>query len=193
MSKAVKYARRTTHPYSNRRMAMSSVGDPGIFGFLGGVGKAVLGGVTGLVKGVVSSVIPKAPPAPAPVPGVGWYPEPRMGTPGIVPRTIQQAPTPTGVRVGGLLPGGASPYVGLDYANGAGTKLACPSGYHPNKSDYFLKDGTFIQAGTKCVKNRRRNALNPRALDRAISRVEGAKRASKKMSRITVRKQCPSR
>jgi hypothetical protein len=68
-----------------------------------------------------------------------------------------------------------------------------PSGYHWNKSDYFLMDGTFVPKGTKIVKNRRRNSLNPRALDRAIGRVSGAKKASKKLSRITIRSSCPAK
>ncbi|GAG96208.1 unnamed protein product, partial [marine sediment metagenome] len=40
----------------------------------------------------------------------------------------------------------------------------------------------------KQVKNRRRNPLNPRALDRSLSRITSAKRASKKLSRVTIRK-----
>lgn len=61
--------------------------------------------------------------------------------------------------------------------------MACPSGYHANKSDYFLKDGTYVAEGTRCVRNRRMNPLNPRALRRGISRQKGfiglAKKAMK--------------
>lgn len=75
-----------------------------------------------------------------------------------------------------LLPGGAT---GYQTANGA----AAPplpnisvGGYHPNKTGYFLKDGTYVAPGTRMVKNRRMNPLNPKALRKAITRVNGAKR-----------------
>ncbi len=70
----------------------------------------------------------------------------------------------------------------------AGTKLACVSGHHPNKSDYFLRSGEFVAAGTRCVRNRRRNSMNPRALDRAIGRVDGAKKIQHTLSHITTKK-----
>jgi len=72
------------------------------------------------------------------------------------------------------------------YQNGNGNGKA-PSGYHYNKTSYFLKDGTFVPEGTKLVKNRRRNPLNPRAASRAISRLESAKKAVKRLDRITVK------
>jgi len=71
-----------------------------------------------------------------------------------------------------------------------GNGIGCATGFHPNKSDYFLKNGTFIQKGSRCVKNRRRNPLNPRAMDRAISRIVSGKKASSRMGRITIRKSC---
>lgn len=55
---------------------------------------------------------------------------------------------------------------------------------HANKSSYFLKDGTRVEAGTRCVANRRRNPLNPRALSRAMSRVQGAQKAIKSLVRF---------
>lgn len=69
-----------------------------------------------------------------------------------------------------------------------GTKLACPSGFHPNKSSYFLSDGTFVPEGSKCVKNRRRNPMNPRALDRAIGRLNSAKRVQNKLKSFSTDK-----
>ena len=74
-----------------------------------------------------------------------------------------------------------SPQQGQNGRPPAGMKLACPSGYHPNKSDYFTKSEGFIPEGTKCVKNRRRNPANPRALDRAVSRLNMAKRLQNKL------------
>jgi hypothetical protein len=81
------------------------------------------------------------------------------------------------------LPGGKT---GYEVAIPAGNKA--PGGYHWNKSDYFLRDGTFVPAGTKLVKNRRRNPLNPKAASRAISRLESAKRAVKDLGRVSIRK-----
>ena len=45
----------------------------------------------------------------------------------------------------------------------------CPSGYHLNKGTYWTLQGV-VYPGTRCVKNRRMNPLNPRALRRAIRR-----------------------
>jgi len=62
-----------------------------------------------------------------------------------------------------ILPGGST-----------GRSAGCVSGYHPNKTAYFLRDGTFVDVGTRCVKNRRRNPLNSRALDRSFGRIASA-------------------
>jgi len=48
-----------------------------------------------------------------------------------------------------------------------GQKGMCPPGYHPNKSD-----GLKGPKGSYCVRNRRMNPLNPRALRRALRRSE---------------------
>jgi len=61
----------------------------------------------------------------------------------------------------------------------AQAKILCPPGCHANKADYFLKSGSFVAAGTRCVTNRRRNPLNPRALDRAAGRLRSAQKAVK--------------
>jgi len=64
------------------------------------------------------------------------------------------------------------------------------SGYHWNKSGYFLKSGEYVPAGSKMVKNRRRNPANPRATSNAITRIKGAKRYAKSLSAISIRKKC---
>jgi len=67
----------------------------------------------------------------------------------------------------------------------------CPiSGYHWNKSGYFLKSGEYVRAGSKMVKNRRRNPANPRATSNAIMRIKGAKRYASSLSSISIRKKC---
>lgn len=63
-------------------------------------------------------------------------------------------------------------------------KLCCPGGMHANKADYFVKrrdaNGNFVGGhdfvaeGSRCVANRRRNPLNPRALSRAMARTDSA-------------------
>jgi len=87
----------------------------------------------------------------------------------------------------------------LAYPNGGGmfntaamqAGKPCPiSGYHWNKSGYFLKSGEWVPAGTRMVRNRRRNPANPRATSNAIMRIKGAKRYAKSLSSISIRKKC---
>jgi len=63
-------------------------------------------------------------------------------------------------------------------------QLCCPGGQHANKADYWVKERDdlgnftgnwfFVEAGSRCVTNRRRNPLNPRALSRAMARTGSA-------------------
>lgn len=71
----------------------------------------------------------------------------------------------------------APPRNGACPSRAAAARILCAPGCHPNKASYFLKDGTFVEAGTRCVTNRRRNPLNPRALDRAAGRLRSAQKA----------------
>ena len=63
-------------------------------------------------------------------------------------------------------------------------------GYKLNKTGYFLRDGTWIAPESVWIKKRRRNSLNPKAMDRALSRIDSGKNAWKKMGRVTIRKKC---
>jgi len=133
-------------------------------------GRAVRGGIgliTGGPAGALRGALTSAPSRPA-IPQLGG---------------LGQPPGPSGLalRAGqAFVPGGRT---GLE-----GFTLACPSGFHPNKSSYFVGNGTFIQKGSRCVKNRRRNPMNPRALDRAISRVDSGKSLQGKLASITTAK-----
>jgi len=97
-----------------------------------------------------------------------------------------------------IAPGGATGLLDIpDVLNGAGFAPAMQagkpspvSGYHWNKSGYFLKSGEYVAPGTKMVKNRRRNPANPRATSNAITRIKGAKRYAKSLSSISIRKKC---
>ena len=171
------------------------MGDPGFFGDLwGGIKGAVggfvtggpLGAIGGAIKGAigeresVQSAAPRLPPMLSPAPTMVGGPLTRnFGVP--------QVPVPgvTGFVQRGFA-GGATGYMDDPEAQRAGQ--ASQTGYHWNKSGYFLKSGEWVAKGTRQVKNRRRNPLNPRALDRSISRITSAKRASKKLSRVTIRK-----
>ena len=67
-----------------------------------------------------------------------------------------------------------------------------PSGYVANKSQYYRTDPmsgqvVLIPKRSVWVRTRRRNSLNAKALDKAIARVESAKRKTRDMGRITVR------
>lgn len=75
---------------------------------------------------------------------------------------------------------------GTDWTPGGGG-TPCAKGYHYNKTGYYTKRYGWIPAGTVCVKNRKRNPLNPRALSRSISRISSAKSAAKFLSRVSVR------
>ncbi len=170
------------------------MGDPGLFGGLAGALRgAIRGGIAGATGGILGgragAMRTREERARMGVPtmGVPMQLAPRGRGPG---RTRRQQRAGVGGRrrpgvVGAMqriVPGGET---GFEVA-----QVACPSGFHANKSDYFLRDGTFVPKGSKCVRNRRRNPLNPRAASRAISRIKSAKNAAKMLSNVTIRKKC---
>jgi len=178
----------------------SYTGDPGFFG-------DIFRGAVGLIPGVgtaLQGLIPGSKQPPQPVAGPGSFPL-MMGadtrcSPGrrwsssrqrcvATTATLQargDIPVPGFVGLAQrLLPGGATGMM----AAPNGTAMAL-SGYHPNKSDYFLMSGEFVPAGSRMVKNRKRNPANSRATSRAISRVVGAKKYAASLSRISIRKKC---
>lgn len=172
-----------------------AMGDPGLLGFLGRVVKTGLGVVSKLgipiasgLAGTVSGFIPGRPFGAAPAAPAGpGLPGPVTPTvsrfTGPMPISIAQAgrqiPTP-GIagRIQRAVPGGATGFEG------------CGAGYRANKSGYWLQSGQYVDPGTVCVKSRRMNPLNPRALSRAMRRIESAKRATTVLGRITIRKKC---
>lgn len=175
MSLSTKVARATSQGGMVGRVPQ---GDPGLFGAIGGALKSIGGGIAK----VASVALPIA------IPGIGGAaggaianivsgggPKPPAG----LPTNLPALPTPgVGGAIQRILPGGQSGY----------QSAAPPKGYRLNKTGYFLKDGTYVPPESRFVKIRRRNSLNPRALSRAMSRLEGAKKASKSLSRISIRK-----
>jgi hypothetical protein len=144
-------------------------GDPGPFSFIEkavkGVARAVVPGFSA-AEGVVRSLTRSSQPAfkPAISPG---HPvaAPEIGN--MLAGAMQLTPAAIAKRL--LLgPSQASP------------DGACPKGFRPNKSDYFLKDGTFVAAGSRCVRFRSMNPLNHRALKRGVRRAEGFVRIARR-------------
>ena len=162
--------------------AMPGVGDPGPFGFIGSAIKKVAGiakfipGPIGWAAGAVSKFMPSGQTAaPRPVPSFPMQPPMTFA-----PTQLPQQPVPGIVGIG-------PSYEPTPATNG---KIGSPAGYHVNESDYFLKDGTFVSAGSRWVKNRKRNPLNPKAASKAIGRIEQLKRATERFKRITIKKKC---
>jgi hypothetical protein len=170
MSMQIKLARASTQG-SGR--VMPGIGDPGLFGFLGSVAKKAAGFLPGPIGGIVTGILGGA--------AAGGLS--RNGQIVSKFQEIQQLPGPPKPgpieAIRRAIPGGQT---------GRFEQVACATGFHPNKADYFLKDGTFVPEGTKCVKNRRRNPLNPKALDRAMGRITSAKKKEENLKRITIRK-----
>ena len=168
MSLATKAAKATSQGGMVGRVPM---GDPGLFSFVGNAVKTVARGAAGFLTGGPVGA------AAAVIPGLVGGGPPQQG----IPSQLPALPTPgVGGMVQRILPGGKSGYV----------SQAPPKGYRLNKTGYFLKDGTYVPPESRFVRIRRRNSLNPRALSRAMSRLEGAKKAAKSLSRISIRKKC---
>jgi len=98
-----------------------------------------------------------------------WFPDVcNIGTPGSgFPTPDPTTPAP------GDVPGSAGPGAGAPRG-----QYAAPAGWHWNKGTYWTKQGV-VYRGTRLVKNRRMNPLNPRALARAIRRGDSFVRFAK--------------
>lgn len=181
MSYALKAAR--MGPGGYRRTSRIVQGDPGLFGGLiggvkGAIGAVLKGGnpLSGAISGAVSGY--KGTPSPSPRPQLPALPMP--GVPSV------QLPVTVSNPVAAAIPFGST---GLSVEvpasmNGAGA----PRGYHLNKSAYWLRDGTFVPARSRYVKNRRRNPLNPRALRSAVQRIDAGKKWQGTLSEISTAK-----
>ena len=189
-------------------MGNGYMGDPGIFGDIWkgikSVGRVATGVVGGLGIPIVSGVARTAGGILfGPAPGTTTYPS---APPGRMPGGVmampggiqlyqgQQGPTPYATpgiagRAQRYFPGGATGYQAPAPGQGGPQSMG---GYHLNKTGYFLRDGTFIEPFSRWVKNRRRNPGNMKALSRSLGRIKSAKRMTKALGAITIRKTCPS-
>lgn len=70
----------------------------------------------------------------------------------------------------------------MQMQDGCPSNACCP-GTRLNRSDYFLRDGTFVERGTRCVSTRRMNPGNAQAARRAVRRLK----AFDKLARQTQR------
>jgi len=149
--------------YTGRGDYYSGKGDPGFASILGGilgtagkVASAVLPGVGSAIN-VATSVASKA------LSGGGSTTKTSLNVP-----SVPAIPTPglTGLAQR-LVPGGAS-----GYSCGGGNP--CESGYHLDKTNH-----------EKCVRNRRTNYTNPRALARAAKRMDGFVGVARKALKTT--------
>ena len=184
MSRMMKAAR-----YTGPMMTSVAPPPPGR-GILGALGGALGGFLTGGIGGAVSGGIRGWKGGSSAMPGTGVSSGPIVGPMG--PQRPQRPPVnlpfagPPGV--GTRLPFGGRIGFGETEAAMGVPGTPPPRGYHWNKSSYFLRSGEFVPKGSKLVKNRRRNPLNPRALSRSLSRIESAKKAASTLNRVTVRK-----
>jgi len=141
------------------------MGDPGLLGFLGKavksvwkIAKPIVGGlIGGPIGAVVAGTVGGVAAGKALVPAGAAVPAP-PSMPGV--GMIQ--PVVAGVVQGAL----------------AGRAMGglCPSGYHP------AKDGSG-----RCVRNRRMNVANPRALRRSMRRVKGFEKLARRTISFTKR------
>ena len=191
--------------------AARAQGDPGLFGFLGKavgtiarVGTSFLPGPVGAIARGVTSKLPSFMPQPQAraLPSVQTLPS-------VFTNRTFGAPPPTVARAKSVVNGLELPFVqppqgtftpptgqpGID----ATPAIGCPKGYKANKAGYYRRIKTpgdpvgqvyYIEPGSRCVKIRKRNAANPRAADRALNRIQSAKRFATKMNRVTIRKKC---
>lgn len=184
-----------------------NMGDPGLFGFigsaLGAIGKTAVGVAGGFATGgLAGAILGGTRAATAALGGPKTIKQAKASN--IVSIALQKPPLaisqtrtgmfggstpampplqagsgfyagPGGVAVGqyNMAPAGAAPAAGSAAIAACGLK-----GYHMNKTTYCTHAG-WVAKGSKCVRNRRRNPLNPRALSRAMSRVASAQRAVK--------------
>lgn len=123
-------------------------GDPGLFGFIGKALKGGLGLVSKLGIPVVSGVAGIARGVLGGRQTQGMPQGLPAGPRGMTMPISRMAPTPAGRPAGGYV----SPY---QLRQGG----SCPAGFHLDKA-----------TGAKCVRNRRMDVANPRALRRAIRR-----------------------
>ena len=80
----------------------------------------------------------------------------------------------------GQLPAGQGTQVAIDGTCPPGA--LCPKGFRVNKTSYFLRDGTFVPRESRCVRIRRRDALNGRAALNSTRRLVAYTKANRRVA-----------
>ena len=80
----------------------------------------------------------------------------------------------------GQLPVGRGTQVAVDGTCPPGA--VCPKGFRINKTSYFLRDGTFVARESRCVRIRRRDALNGRAALNSTRRLVAYSKATRRVN-----------
>lgn len=142
-----------------------SMGDPGLLGFLGKIIKPIWKVAKPIVGGLIGGPIGAA--------IVGGTAGVAIGK-SMVPVPGAPAAPPSMPGVGMIQPVVAGVVQGAMAGWGGGG--VCPSGYHP------AKDGSG-----RCVRNRRMNVANPRALRRSMRRVKGFEKLARRTISFTKR------
>lgn len=175
-------------------------GDPGIFSFVGkalgavaGVVSKVVPGPIGAIAGLANKVLTPG----KPVASTGKPLNPSINvmsmgsaTPVLLAQQ-QQAAQPNQYGLVNInrpqLPMAPGNQTQGGFGGSQSTGAPCERGYHRNKTGYYSKRYGWIEAGSVCVKNRKRNPLNPRALSRSMSRLSSAKKAAKFLGAVSIR------
>lgn len=182
------------------------MGDPGLFSFVGKalkgiasiggkVVKTAVGAAAGLARGgplgaitggLSAAGVIKLPTQRQPVllsPEMAYGRS--TGMPGIGQQPIVQFGGRVGPVSGGfMIGGGGQPGAPSTYVAPDGT--ACRG--HLNRTRYYSQRmGGLVEPGTVCVKNRRTNPLNPRALSRSMRRLSGFVKATRSAEKLLTR------
>lgn len=148
-------------------------GDPGFFSFIGKAVGTVAKAAGGLVGGPIGSVLK----------GAGNILAPSKVNQASAIQSAAAPRPPTGTSLIGMQVGGprgltvgvqktqTTAYTGS--ASVTPTSDGCPKGYHLNKTGYYTASG-YIPPHSKCVRNRRMNVVNPKALRKSIRRGKGS-------------------
>lgn len=183
--------------YGRRKvLSRQYAGDPGLFSFLGKAAGALVSNLVPGGSAIVSGVNAAAGLLSKPKTSVfgatsAMSPSPFANPQGPIFSPVQQLPPPPPIQgnqygLVNIVRPGAGPMLappGNNTQSGPGSQWtpretsACQAGYHKNKNGYYSKRYGFVPAGSVCVKNRRRNPLNPRAASRAMSRLKSAQKA----------------
>jgi hypothetical protein len=158
-------------------MAASARGDPFLGGLIKGalkIGSRILPGPAGALAGAAAGLL-------------GGGGRPAAGRPMLAPPAVSLR--------GGFA--AAMPGVGLAGVGALSTRApgavttrgdGCPKGYRLNKTGYFLKSGQYVPPESRCVRIRRMNPANSRALSRGLRREESFIRLARRTGLVALPK-----